>query len=106
MSLSERHPIVFKVLFGNFAESQSKDFNEEAIDEGESAEDYGYFSDSDLEDDEDEKVASFKQKTKSNAHPFDPFAIPGEDRRILSEENEEHIEKGKTVKISDVAFVT
>ena len=98
------HPFV-KVLFGNFAESQSKDFKE-VIDDDESAEDYGYLSDSDLEDDEDEKVASFKQKTKSKAHPFDPFAIPGEDRGMLSEENEEHLEKGKVVKIPDIAFVT
>ena len=47
------HTIVLEVLFGNFAEAQSKDFNKEAIDEGESAEDYGYSSDSDLEDDDD-----------------------------------------------------
>ena len=52
------------MLFGNCAESQSKDFNEEAIDVQESAEDYGYSSDSDLEEDEDEKIASFKQKSK------------------------------------------
>ena len=107
MSLSERHPIVFKVLFGNFAESQSKDFNEEAIDEGESAEDYGYFSDSDLEDDEDEKVASFKQKAKSKGHhPFDPFAVPGENKRLFCEGHEEYVGKGKVVKIPDMAFVT
>ena len=63
-------------------------------------------SDSDLEDDEDEKIASLKKKTRSKAHPFDPFAIPVEDRRILSEENKEHVERGKVVKISDMAFVT
>jgi len=80
------------VLFGNFTESQSRDFTKEAIDEEESAEDYGYLSDSDLEDDEDEKVA--------------PVAIPGEDQKILCEEHEEHVEKGKIVKIPDIAFVT
>ena len=95
----------FEVLFGNFAESQSKDFKE-AIDEGESAEDYGYLSDSDLEDDEDEKVALFKQRaTKPKAHPFNPFAIPSEDK-IVCEEHEEHVEKGKVVKIPDMAFVS
>jgi len=106
MSLSEPHPVVFKVLFGNFAESQSKDFAKEAIDEEESAEYYGYLSDSDLEDDEDEKVASFKRKDKSKGHPFDPFAIPGEDERIICEEHGENIGKGKVVKIPDMAFVT
>ena len=81
------------MLFGNFAESQSKDFTKEEIDEEEeSAEDYGYLSDSDLEDDEDEKVA--------------PVAVPGGDKKILCEEHEERIEKGKIVKIPDMAFVT
>jgi hypothetical protein len=94
------------VLFGNFVESQSKDFSKDAIDDEETAEDYGYLSDSDLEDDEDEKVASFKHACKAKVHPFDPFGIPGEDRRILHEEHEEHVEKGKVVKIPDMAFVT
>jgi len=102
---TELHTIIFKVLFGNFTESQSRDFRE-AIDEEDSAEDYGYLSDSDLEDDEDEKIASFKRQTGSMAHPSNPFAVPGEDRRNLSEENEEHVKEGKVVKISDVAFVT
>jgi len=96
----------FKVLFGNFAESQSKDFNEETLDEEGSAEDYGYLSDSDLEDDEDEKVASYKRKAKSKAHQFNPFAVPGEDKKIVCEDHEEHAGKGKVVKISDMAFVT
>ena len=93
------------MLFGNFTESQSRDFRE-AIDEEDSAEDYGYSSDSDLEDDEDEKIALFKRQTGTTAHPFDPFAVPGEDRKIPSEESEEHIERGKVVKIPDMAFVT
>jgi len=99
------HTIVLKVLFGGYTEGQSRDFNE-AIDEAESAKDYGYLSDSDLEDDEDEKIVTLKRKTRSEAHPFDPFAILGEDRRISSEENEEHVKEGKVVEISDVAFVT
>ena len=81
------------MLFGNFAESQSRDFTKEANDEEqESAEDYGYLSDSDLEDDEDGKVAS--------------VAIPGEDKKILCEDHEERVEKGKIVKIPDMAYVT
>jgi len=101
----EPHSIISKVLFGNFAESQAKDFKEE-IDDDESAEDYGYLSDSDLEDDEDERVALFKHTTKSKPHPFDPLAISGEEKKIICEEHEEHVEKGKVVKIPDMAFVT
>ena len=55
-----------EVLFWDFAESQSKDFKE-AIDEEESTEDYGYSSDSDLEDAERAKVAA-----KPRIHPLDP----------------------------------
>jgi len=94
------------VLFGNFSESQSKDFSKEEIDDEESAEVYGYSSDSDLEDDEDEKVALFKDTSKPRVNPFIPFAVPGEDGRILCEEYEERVEKGKVVPILDVAFVT
>ena len=89
--LAEPHIIVFEVLFGNFAESQLKDFNE-AVDEGDSAEDYGYYSDSDLEDDDDAKIPS--------------VASPGEDKKILCEAHEERTETGKIVKIPDMAFVT
>ena len=94
------------MLFGNFAESQSKDFSKEDIDDEECAEDYGYLSDSDLEDDEDKKVIPFKRTTKQKSHPSDPFGVPGEDKSILCEEHEERAEKGKIVKIPDMAFVT
>ena len=94
------------MLFGNFAESQSKDFTKDTIDDEESTEDYGYLSDSDLEDDEDEKVASFKRTGRSKVHPSDPFGIVGEDKMILLEEHKDHVEKGKIVKIPDMAFVT
>jgi len=86
------HTVVFEVLFGSFAEAQSKDFNGETIDVEEFAEDYGYSSDSDLEDDDDGRVA--------------PAAAPPEEKRILCEEHEECIEKGKIVKIPDMALVT
>ena len=94
------------MLFGNFEESQPKDFSKEEIDDEESTENYGYLSDSDLEDDEDEKLASFKNTSKPKVHPFDPFATPGEDSKIPCEEREERVEKGKIAKIPDVAFVT
>ena len=100
------HNAVFEVLVRNFTESQSKDSNKEEIDDEESAEDYGYLSDSDLEDDEDEKATSFKRTSKPRAHPFNPFDAAEEDKRVLCEEYEECIEKGKVVKIPDVAFVT
>ena len=86
------------MLFGNFAESQPKDFNE-AIDEDESTEDYGYLSDSDLEDNEDKKVPLFDPTYKSTVH----FSA---EKKILCEVHEECIEKGKVVKIPDMAFVT
>ena len=104
--LAESHNAVFEVLFGNFAESQSKDLSKEEVDDEESAEDYGYASDSDLEEDEDEKDASFKSTSKPKAHQFDPFAIIGEENKVLPEEHEEHVEKGKIVKIPDTALVT
>ena len=92
ISPAEPHAVVFEVLFGNFAESQPKDFNKEAVDEGESAEDYGYLSDSDLENDDDAKVSS--------------VASPSEDKKDLCGAHEEHMGKGKIVKIPDMAFVT
>jgi hypothetical protein len=92
------------VLFGNFAESQSKDFKE-AIDEEEYAEDYGYISDSDLEDDEEDKISFIYNGKPKVHHPSDPFAIPGEDK-VACADYEECVEKGKVVKVPDIAFVT
>ena len=98
--------IASEVLFGNFAESRSKDFDREAVDDEEPAEDYGYLSDSDLEDDEDEKAASPKQKTRSKTRPLGPFADLGQEENVIYEEHEERVDKGKVVKIPDMAFVT
>ena len=92
MSLVETRITISEVLFGNFAESQSKYFSEELIDEQEYAEDYGYLSDSDLEDDEDVKDAS--------------AVVPTEDQKPLCESQDERVEKGKIVKVPDMAFVT
>lgn len=90
------------MLFGNFAESQSKDLGD-PVDEEEFAEDYGYLSDSDLDDDEDERFSTPKYTTESEVHLFDPFATPGEEKKCYKVER---IEKGKVVKIPDIAFVT
>jgi len=132
------HAIVLKVLFGGFAESQSEDFNKGAVGEDGSAEHYGYSSDSDLEDSDDEKDTPPEPVTKSKVHPFRQFSrrwirsspsnsetgrtklgsggntggeclpvpIPSEDEKTLREEHEEHVDKGKVVKIPDMAFVT
>ena len=95
ISAAVSHTVVFEVLFGSFSEAQSRDFGEETIDEDEIAEDYGYSSDSDLEDNVDRGAA-----------PVAPVAVPRQEKKILCEENEERIEKGKIVKIPDMAFVT
>ena len=79
------------MLFGNFAESQSKDFKE-AVDEQEYAEDYGYSSDSDLEDDEDAKDA--------------PFVVPTQDQDISCDNHDERVKKGEIIKVPDMAFMT
>ncbi|KAF9785425.1 hypothetical protein BJ322DRAFT_829340 [Thelephora terrestris] len=96
-------PYFKDLLFGNFAESQSKDFKEE-MDEDGSAEIYGYLSDSDLEDDEDEKC-SLKHSGGSETRLFDSLSVSGEDK-ISHEKNEERVEEGKVVKIPDMAFIT
>ena len=89
------HTVFFEVFFGSFAEAQLKDFNDETIDEEEIAQDYGYSSDSDLEDDVDGGVALVA-----------PVVVPPEEKKILGEEHDERIEKGKIVKIPDMALVT
>ena len=86
------------MLFGNFAESRSKDFNE-AIGEEESAEDYGYFSDSDLEDD---NASKFNPTAESKIHPLEL----SEKDKVVCGGHKECVEKGKVVKIPDMAFVT
>jgi len=102
-SRSKTHGVALKVLFGTFTESQLRDFTNGDIDAEESAEDYGYLSDSDLEDDEDDKAVS---TIGSKVHPLDKSAIPSEGRRGPCEEHDQHVEKGKIVKIPDMAFLT
>ena len=92
------------MLFGDFAESQSKNFTD-PIHEEESTEDYGYLSDSDLEDNEDEKVSPFNNTGESKGDKLCPPAVPASDGNFF-EVQEERTEEGKVVKIPDMAFVT
>lgn len=94
------------MLFENSAKAKPEDFKKDAIDCGEHAVDYGYSSDSDLEDDEDEKVAPSNRKSKSSAHLFNPYKTSNENVKIPCEEHEEHTEGGRVVKIPDIAFIT
>ena len=96
------HGITSQVLFGDFAEAQSRNFRE-VVDETEFAEDYGYLSDSDLEDEGDEPEG--KNPTEPAVDPSEPstVSVGGE---IDHGYHEERIEKGKVVKIPDVAFIT
>lgn len=101
-SLGEPHGYRFEVLFGDFAESQLKDFNE-AIDEEEIAEDYGYPSDSDFEDDDSEMQFS---RAGSEDHHLSLSLATSSEKKIVWEEYEERVEKGKVIRIPDMAFMT
>ena len=98
-----------RVLFGQFGEAESKDFSE-PIDDNESANGYGYYSDSDLEEDED--FASSKeaptQKRSAGGHLSDPFSFPPVENEAAPTwgEYKEGLEKGKVIKIHDMAFIT
>ena len=103
--LQEPHDAMVKVLSGNFKESQLTDPGE-AIDEEESAENYGYMSDSDLEEDDDElKVSAPKHTAKSDVPKLDSSETAGEEKTDC-EESEESVEKLRVIKIQDTAFLT
>ena len=82
-----------EVLSGSFSESEAKDFSE-SIDEGEFAEDYGYASDSDLEEDWDFESPAPEPPSKA----VQPGALYGQCK--------EHVQMGKVIRIQDVAFIT
>ena len=97
------------MLFGDFAEAQPRNFGE-VINEEDFAEDYGYSSDSDLEDEEDRLRAlqhtPAEDATQSEVQdPSDSPAISSGDK-MACEDYEERVEQGKVVRIPDVAFVT
>lgn len=97
------------MLFGQFGEAEAKDFSE-PLDNNESVEDYGYHSDSDLEEDEDftSQKEAVKEHSVAGGCPSDPFCFPP----VKSEpaptygEYQECLQKGKVIKIQDVAFIT
>ena len=82
------------VLSGPFSESGIKDFSE-TVDDGGFAEDYGYLSDSDLEEDWD-----FDS-------PAPPTSQPQPRRKGATYGRyKEHVRMGKVVNVQDVAFIT
>ena len=100
-----------EVLSGAYLESEPKDFSE-PIDEGEQAENYGYYSDSDLEDDDDDAVNAAEKTLKKAAslksNSLDPIRLPAHDQtpaQVYGEWNESP-GKGPIIKIRDVAFIT
>ena len=103
---AEPHSIVSIVLSRNSVEPRSKEFSKEAIGDEESTEDYGYSSDSDLEDDEDDRISPLKYVCQSIIHPFNLFGAPGEDRKIPCKVREEFLRGGGVIEIPDMAFVT
>ena len=97
------------MLSGTFAESKLKDFSE-PIDENEHAENYGYHSDSDLEDDEDAVNTGkpMKKAAPPMKHTPDPLLFPANDKTPAPTYGEwkEPPGKGVVIKIHDVAFIT
>ena len=97
------------MLFGDFAEARPRNFGE-VIDEEDFATDYGYSSDSDLEDEEDQ-LRALQHTVAEDAiqsevqDPSDSPAISSGDNMVF-EDHEECVEQGKVVRIPDMAFVT
>ena len=95
---------LLRVLSGTYAESEPKDFSE-PIDEDERAENYDYYSDSDLEDDEDAVNAT---KTLKKATPAKSGSLPADVKKSTSRYGEwnNSPDKGTVIKIHDIAFIT
>ncbi|KAF9778364.1 hypothetical protein BJ322DRAFT_495081 [Thelephora terrestris] len=103
-------PYFNDLLFGKFGEAESKSFSE-PLEDTESADDYGYCSDSDLEEDEDGSTSSKVaqgQTTLARGNGSDPFNFPPIENKPppTCGEYQEHPEKGKVIKIQDMAFIT
>lgn len=98
-TLEEPCDTVLKVLSGDFAESQPEDLSE-PNGEGESVDDYGYLSDSDLEDDEEPPEANPSLKSDINREDN------GDENKFSCEFHQERVEKCKVIRIPDMAFVT
>jgi len=66
------------VFSGNYAETATKDLDDDVVDEDAIAEHYDYDSDSDLEDEED--LESTKEPPPLlRGHPFDPFCFTSDE---------------------------
>ena len=97
-----------RVLSGSFAEAGLKDFSD--IDNGEITEDYSYYSDSDLEDDNHFADSTEPSKgvaplTKLSSNPCSSSS--GNDRSPRAYDKRRKLPRqGKLIKIRDVAFIT
>lgn len=86
--------LFFLVLFGPFAEAGTRDFYEN---DDEFAEEYGYSSDSDLEEDSDFESLPIVG-TENTSFPRQREAPYGQ--------YEEHMQAGKVIRVQDIAFIT
>ena len=97
------------MLFGNFVEAQSRSLIE-AIDQQEFAEDYGYSSDSDIEDEEDQwsirQCGVASHLTNSGVLGLSGSPMTSSKDKIVYEDHDECVRQGRVVKIPDVAYVT
>ena len=93
---AKMHQIIpFAVLFGTFSEAETRDFS--GTDDGEFAEDYGYSSDSDLEEDEDfDSPRTEVPRTISLRSQ----------KEIPYGQYKESVQAGKVIRVKDVAFIT
>lgn len=100
--------IASKALLRSSTRVKSEDLKKDMTDCEEHAADYRYSSNSDLEGDEDKKVASSNWKHKSRVHSFNPGShnIPNQSAGIPREEHERDTEGGTIVKIPGIAFIT
>ena len=86
---------IFPVLFGTFAEAETRDLSE--TDDKEFAEDYGYSSDSDLEEDGDFESLDPVEPVQTTVPPHQHASYG---------QYEESAQEGKVIRIQDVAFIT
>ncbi|KAF9785363.1 hypothetical protein BJ322DRAFT_827251 [Thelephora terrestris] len=100
-------PYFSDLLSGGFAESKSKDFSE-PVDEDEQAEDYGYYSDSDLEDDIDDAGEALEETTPLRGGSYYHFCLPTNSQKPVQTDGEWEGPSGKgaVIKICDIAFIT
>ncbi|KAF9778365.1 hypothetical protein BJ322DRAFT_1214739 [Thelephora terrestris] len=104
-------PYFSNLLSGTYSESEPKDFFE-PIDEDEQAENYGHYSDSDLEDDDDAVNATgraVKKAAPPKGNSLDRFCSPANDNRAqtpLYGEWNECSERGSIIKVHDIALIT